>query len=505
MTISSTTNRMDYVGASSTNVYAYSFRIIAQTDLLVTVRHPTTDVETTLTITTDYTVSGVGVGAGGNVTLVNASQAWLTSGNLTTDWILTIRRVRPFTQTTDIRNQGPFLPEAIEDAFDHLVMLAQQLDNTLDGAFRLPETVDPDEVNTTLPVPESNQGIRWNADADGLENYTVADGGDIVLPGGNGVAVYTGSDTFTARTITAGSGIAVTNGTGVSGNPTIAVDITGTTALTAPATADEILVYDASAAANRKVTLTNMVTGFTALTAPATDDEVTIYDLSATAVKKITTQNLFAGHTAETTAATGDIIPISDASASGAIRNMTLENALIVGHTAETTIATGDVVLFSDVSASNALRKATLQNLLINGHTAETTVATDDLVLISDTSASNVVRKMTVANLLAGMTAASIPASSVSFDKLDVSTVYDDDVAVGSGATVDTSIQGSQTGNNNIVYLISYSPNSGGNSTAITCTQFVDCNSGVTKFRLTETSSAGGGTVRVKVHRLSLT
>jgi hypothetical protein len=133
MSIQSSTNRNDYTGSGSTDTYAYSFKIFADTDLVVTKRLISTGVETTLTLTTDYTVTGVGDTSGGSIVLV--------AGNLASTYHLTIRRVRPLTQTLDIRNQGDYFPERTEDAFDKAAMVDQQQQDELDRSSNLTETI----------------------------------------------------------------------------------------------------------------------------------------------------------------------------------------------------------------------------------------------------------------------------------------------------------------------------------------------------------------------------
>jgi hypothetical protein len=55
--------------------------------------------------------------------------------------------------------------------------------------------------------------------------------------------------------------------------------------------ADELLIYDSSASANKKVNLDNLITGQTELTSVANDDVILVYDTDATEIKKITKAN----------------------------------------------------------------------------------------------------------------------------------------------------------------------------------------------------------------------
>jgi len=135
MTLSASSNKDDYVADGTLGTYSYTFPIKAQTDLVVTVADDDGVEFDVLTLTTDYTVTGVGVKTGGTIVFVESGQSWLDGGGLlNTGYLLNIRRIRPLTQLTDIRNQGDFFSEAHEDQFDDMIMICQQLQEQIDRA-----------------------------------------------------------------------------------------------------------------------------------------------------------------------------------------------------------------------------------------------------------------------------------------------------------------------------------------------------------------------------------
>ena len=172
MTVSTTTNRVTYTGNNSTATYSYTYKIFQQTELLVTVRNTSTNVETTLAISTDYTVTGVGEASGGTIVLQGTGKAWQGTGsNLNTGYVLSIRRVLALTQETDIRNQGDFFPEVHEDVFDKQVMISQQQQDELDRTVKLAETIDPADFDPTIPaetVGSNNLSLVVNSTGDGF-------------------------------------------------------------------------------------------------------------------------------------------------------------------------------------------------------------------------------------------------------------------------------------------------------------------------------------------------
>jgi len=130
MTVTSTNQKVSFSGNGSTTVFAYNFKIFAQTDLLVILRSAT-GTETTQQLTSNYTVSGVGATSGGNVTMGVAPPSGTT---------LVIQRVQPQLQGLDLVPNDPFPAQSMEDALDKLVFNVQTLNEEVGRAIKASTT-----------------------------------------------------------------------------------------------------------------------------------------------------------------------------------------------------------------------------------------------------------------------------------------------------------------------------------------------------------------------------
>lgn len=167
MTVSTEISREEYTGNGVTTDFDYRFRVFSADELVVTVADTTENIST-LTLNTNYTVTGAGSRTGGKVKLVNP---------LAVDWRISIDRDLPVTQETDIRNQGNFFPEVHEDAFDKLTMLIQQAFGVFGLALRKPnwlakyyDAMGNRITNLANPINGSDAANKTYVDAVGEAN-----------------------------------------------------------------------------------------------------------------------------------------------------------------------------------------------------------------------------------------------------------------------------------------------------------------------------------------------
>lgn len=99
-------------------------------------------------------------------------------------------------------------------------------------------------INLGLQIGTNVQG--YNLDLQGLSSLA-----------GNGILTRTSAGNFTERTITGQAYLPVTNGNGVAGNPTMDLAIDAA-AYAAPAGNDELLMWDVSASAHRKINVSDI-------------------------------------------------------------------------------------------------------------------------------------------------------------------------------------------------------------------------------------------------------
>ena len=130
MTVSSSTNKVSYSGNGTLTTFAYSFKIFDQDDLTVILR-AADGTETTQTITTHYTVTGVGSASGGNVVFGSAPASGVT---------VVIIREQPLTQGLDLVPNDPFPAQSLEESLDKLTFMAQKHEEELGRAIKASRT-----------------------------------------------------------------------------------------------------------------------------------------------------------------------------------------------------------------------------------------------------------------------------------------------------------------------------------------------------------------------------
>jgi hypothetical protein len=170
MPVANETNSISYAGDGVTAEFYFTgssgFEIFEDADLLVIVKS-SLNVETILSLNSDYTVTGAGTSSG-YITLLDPTVC--PSGST----VFIIGNIEA-TQNTEFVEGSDFSAAAVNRALDKLTRLIIQVQRKVSRAVLLPVTT-PYE-NLTLAEPSVGKYPLWNAGLTGLENGDGSPGG----------------------------------------------------------------------------------------------------------------------------------------------------------------------------------------------------------------------------------------------------------------------------------------------------------------------------------------
>lgn len=159
MTILDNGTRNQYTATSGQTLFTYDFEIFADTDIVVYKDG------VLLTLSTDYTVSGVGNENGGTITLLVGA---------TTGQVITLTRDVPASRESDYSASG-FQPSELNSDLDRIWANIQQIKTDQDFSPRVSET-----TTVTLPIlydsPVGSRYLRWKTDLSGIESVALTSG-----------------------------------------------------------------------------------------------------------------------------------------------------------------------------------------------------------------------------------------------------------------------------------------------------------------------------------------
>lgn len=242
MTVASNTPYDQYSATNGQTVFNYTFEIVDETDLLVYQRGDTDapdDSTQLLTLTTEYTVTGVGDENGGTIVLVSGA---------TTDDVITIVQNVPVERDSSFTPGGVLRAQDLNTEYDNQTLIEQRASFDINNRM-LKYNYSAElngNVDIVLPVLEANQIWAKNNADDAIIAYDVPSSGGVApknakylvqqadadLP--NAQAMGALANGFVVNTATTGvqltrvpqgttNQIDIANGSGVGGNPVFSI------------------------------------------------------------------------------------------------------------------------------------------------------------------------------------------------------------------------------------------------------------------------------------------
>jgi len=171
ITVEAVHRKVQYTSSGSAGPYSFSFKVLAATDIKVSVG------STVKTVTTHYTTAYSADGTG-SVTF--------TSGNEpASDAIVTIESNQAIARTTDYTTGGDFTASSINDALDRLTINDQQIETELSRNIQLASTTTRTTSGTGTSGP-----LTWPYDATASNNAS-----KVIAYDSNGTALELGPTT----------------------------------------------------------------------------------------------------------------------------------------------------------------------------------------------------------------------------------------------------------------------------------------------------------------------
>lgn len=255
MTVSSSTAKVSYAGNGSTTVFAVTFRFLANSHVVATLRDAN-GAETTWVENTNYTLSGAGA-ASGTLTATVAPASGET---------LVITRDVPRTQETDYGENDSFPAETHEQALDKLTMLAQQVDETVARAFVVP--ISDTAPSLEMPIDSLRASKFLAFDATGRPIAAAGTTSDFQPVSAFIDTLLDDADAATARTTLGAVGLS--GNETIAGNKTLSGQTTLSALLTLSAALNSAKATNVASAASPNIWVTDgnlvHITGTTTIT-----------------------------------------------------------------------------------------------------------------------------------------------------------------------------------------------------------------------------------------------